>query len=75
MNKNGFDSTAREKANSKIAREIAAQSMVLLKNENNVLPLIPKNQNEKVNVAVFGLGQIYTIKGGTGSGMCTMSIM
>lgn len=65
MNKNGFDSTQRETASKKVARDAVAQSIVLLKNENNTLPLLNK---DKVNIAVFGLGQIYTIKGGTGSG-------
>lgn len=66
MNKNGFDSTEREVASKKVARDAVAQSIVLLKNENNTLPLLPNG--DKVNLAVFGLGQIYTIKGGTGSG-------
>lgn len=65
MNKNGFDSTQREADSKKVARDAVAQSIVLLKNENNTLPLLNK---DKVNIAVFGLGQIYTIKGGTGSG-------
>ena len=54
--------TPRMKANAAIARRAAAESMVLLKNEQT-LPLEPKTK-----LAVFGIGQIYTIKGGTGSG-------
>ncbi len=46
----------------KFVRAAAAQCMVLLKNEGGTLPL------ERCAVAVFGLGQIRTVKGGTGSG-------
>lgn len=44
------------------AREMAAEGMVLLKNENNALPL----KNKKV--ALFGAGANETISCGTGSG-------
>ncbi len=43
-------------------RAAAAQCMVLLKNEGGALPL------PQCRVAVFGIGQIRTVKGGTGSG-------
>ena len=43
-------------------RAAAAQCMVLLKNEGGALPL------PQCSVAVFGIGQIRTVKGGTGSG-------
>ncbi len=49
------------------ARALAAESMVLLKNAGNALPL-PGTRENPVPVAVFGVGQIYTVKGGTGSG-------
>lgn len=52
-----------ELAHRQIAREAAAEGIVLLKNEDNVLPL-------KVGsaVAIYGAGAGRTIKGGTGSG-------
>ena len=53
----------REQACAKIAREAAAQGIVLFKNEGKVLPF--KDQEK---IAVFGIGQVHTIKGGTGSG-------
>ena len=43
-------------------RAAAAQCMVLLKNDAQTLPLTGGL------AAVFGLGQIRTVKGGTGSG-------
>ena len=43
-------------------RAAAAQCVVLLKNEGGALPL------PQCRVAVFGIGQIRTVKGGTGSG-------
>ncbi len=50
-----------------LARSLAAESMVLLKNVHNTLPLLGSSE-APVPVAVFGVGQIYTVKGGTGSG-------
>lgn len=47
----------------KLAREISDETIVLLKNENNFLPL---NKNKKV--ALFGKTQFETIIGGGGSG-------
>ncbi len=55
----------RERACARTAREAASQGIVLLKNEKRVLPL---GKDGPETVAVFGIGQIYTIKGGTGSG-------
>ena len=52
-----------EAAHREIARKAATQGFVLLRNENAVLPL-DKDQP----VAVYGVGAISTIKGGTGSG-------
>ena len=51
----------RESAHRRLARTIAAEGMVLLKNEG-VLPL----QSKKI--ALFGAGARMTVKGGTGSG-------
>lgn len=47
----------------KVAREAAAEGIVLLKNEDQVLPL-----KEGCALAVYGAGAGRTIKGGTGSG-------
>ena len=46
-----------------LARKAAAEGMVLLKNEDHVLPL-----KEGSTVALYGAGAGKTIKGGTGSG-------
>ena len=46
-----------------VARWAAAEGMVLLKNEENTLPLDPT-----AKVALYGIGAIATIKGGSGSG-------
>ena len=50
-----------------LARSLAAESMVLLKNVGNTLPLLGSSE-EPVPAALFGVGQVYTVKGGTGSG-------
>ena len=47
----------------KVARRAAAEGIVLLKNEEHVLPL-----KEGSAVALYGAGAGKTIKGGTGSG-------
>ena len=57
--KNRFD----WKAYANIARRAAAESCVLLRNENETLPL---KQEEKI--AVFGRSQFNYYKSGTGSG-------
>ena len=59
--------TARMLRNAALSRSLAAESMVLLRNVNNTLPLLGSPE-EPVRLAVFGVGQIYTVKGGTGSG-------
>ena len=52
-----------EKEHRKVARRAAAEGIVLLKNEDNLLPLKAGS-----NVALYGAGAGRTIKGGTGSG-------
>ncbi len=56
--------TLREKNNAQLAREAAAEGMVLLENKNHVLPL----SKETKKIALFGGGAARTIRGGTGSG-------
>ena len=51
------------KAHAQIAREVAAESIVLLRNEDNTLPL--KNVEK---IALYGIGAIDFVAGGTGSG-------
>ena len=53
----------RETVNRQLARKAAAEGMVLLKNEGNLLPLKPGTK-----VALYGVGASKTVKGGTGSG-------
>ena len=52
----------RELLHGRLARELAAEGMALLKNEG-VLPL-----SASAPVALFGSGAAKTVKGGTGSG-------
>ena len=59
--------SARMKKNAEISRRLAAESMVLLKNVQNILPLTG-TADAPASLALFGVGQIYTVKGGTGSG-------
>lgn len=51
------------KENAKIARNAAAESMVLLKNEANTLPIALGS-----SIALFGNNQLDLVAGGTGSG-------
>ena len=59
--------SARMLSNAAISRSLAARSMVLLKNTGGTLPLTGTPEAPE-KVALFGVGQIYTVKGGTGSG-------
>ena len=69
MKERGFSGTRnpevseRELRNAALSREAAAEGMVLLKNENHLLPL-----SKEKPVALYGAGASRTIKGGTGSG-------
>ena len=56
------EETKRERDNRVLAREAAAEGIVLLKNED-ILPL-----KKGTKIALYGGGARYTIKGGTGSG-------
>lgn len=51
-----------------LAKELAAEGIVMLKNANNLLPL-----KEGTPIAVFGRAQIDTIIGGSGSGATSSS--
>ncbi len=53
----------REIDHAQLARELASECMVLLKNTENSLPL-----KKNCSIALFGNGARNTIKGGTGSG-------
>ena len=55
------DVTALEKENRALARQAAAEGMVLLEN-NGVLPLLEKE------IALYGAGARMTVKRGRGSG-------
>ena len=55
--------TVLEQKNRALARRVAAESFVLLKNEKQTLPLA-----KNAKVALYGSGIRHTIKGGTGSG-------
>lgn len=50
-------------AHAQVARQAAAEGMVLLKNEEMSLPI-----SKDTKIGIFGNAQIETIKGGTGSG-------
>ncbi len=50
-------------AHAQIAKEAAEEGMVLLKNDDSALPIATSK-----TVASFGIAQINTLKGGTGSG-------
>ena len=51
-----------------LSKEAAKEGMVLLKNENNVLPL-----KKGSRIALFGKGSFDYVKGGGGSGDVTVS--
>ena len=58
-----MEMTPRMKRSAAAARNAAAQSYVLLKNIRQTLPLTAPTE-----VALFGIGQIFSVRGGTGSG-------
>ena len=51
-------------ANAAMSKEAATEGMILLKNENNALPI----SNKKTTIALLGNSAYKTITGGTGSG-------
>lgn len=57
------DVTKRETSNRRLARKAAAEGFVLLKNEDQMLPL-----KKGSKIGLYGAGAVKTIKGGTGSG-------
>ena len=59
-----FSNNPNLKEHAEITRKVAAEGMVLLKNDNNILPYTSKN----VPIAVFGTTSYNFIAGGTGSG-------
>lgn len=54
--------------NMELSREVAHEGMILLKNDNDILPLTSEN-----TVALFGIGQLDYVKGGGGSGNVTVA--
>ena len=58
-------SAEREEKNGQISQQAATEGMVLLENNNGVLPI---SSEQGTKVALFGAGTYATIKGGTGSG-------
>ncbi len=55
--------SARETAHRRLAGEAAAEGMVLLRNQDQVLPLAPGSW-----IALYGAGAVETVRGGSGSG-------
>ncbi len=49
--------------NAKVAKKVATEGIVLLKNDGDMLPI-----ERNTNLALFGTGASRTVKGGTGSG-------
>lgn len=54
----------RELKNAALSRQAATEGMVLLQNRNGTLPL----KKEQTKIALFGVGAVRTVRGGTGSG-------
>ena len=55
-----MEASARMTKNAATARSLAAESMVLLKNVGNTLPLLGSSE-EPVPAALFGVGQVLSL--------------
>ena len=56
------------KKHAEVARNIAAAAQILLKNENNALPLMPVSNGEPIKIALIGNAAFAPVTGGGGSG-------
>ena len=65
VNDNTLDNDVTSESHSKFARVLSSSSQVLLKNENNVLPL---SKSKSSKIAIFGKSAIQPVIAGGGSG-------
>ena len=57
-----------------VTQKICEEGMVLLKNENNALPLKPASAGAKIKVSVFGKNSVKLVYGGSGSAAPTQTV-